>query len=149
MLLSPVSQAATRAATQAAFDPLLEEHQSLWLQGGQPVTPPAPDSDASLAADLTIDVNPKKLSPSALASAPLLPAAAALQRLWLDRNRFGPRGCRALAEAASQHGCALHELRLGGNARLSTADVASLAKLGEPNPERTSGQLRLKLQMAG
>ena len=78
-----------------------------------------------------------------------LPAAAALKRLWLDRNRFGPRGCRALAEAASQHGCALHELRLGGNARLSTADVASLAKLGEPDPERRSGQLRLKLQMAG
>ena len=87
--------------------------------------------------------------PAAEIVAAALPAAAALQRLWLDRNRFGPRGCRALAEAASQHGCALHELRLGGNARLSTADVASLAKLGEPNPERTSGQLRLKLQMAG
>ncbi|AVV34742.1 ABC transporter substrate-binding protein [Halomonas sp. SF2003] len=54
VLLSPVSQAATQAATQAAFDPLLEEHQSLWLQSGQPVTAPAPDSDASLAADLTI-----------------------------------------------------------------------------------------------
>jgi len=78
-----------------------------------------------------------------------LPAAAALRRLWLDRNRFGPRGCRALAEAASQHGCALHELRLGGNARLSTADAASLAKLGEPNPERTRGELGLKLKMAG
>lgn len=54
VLLSPVSQAAIQAATGAEFDPLLEEHQSLWLQGGQPVTPPAPDSDASLAADLTI-----------------------------------------------------------------------------------------------
>ena len=77
------------------------------------------------------------------------PAAAVLQRLWLDRNQLGPRGCRALAEAAGQRGCALRELRLGGNARLSTADADALAKLGESDPERASGPLRLKLQIAG
>ena len=56
---------------------------------------------------------------------------------------------RQHAEAAGQRGCALRELRLGGNARLSTADADALAKLGESAPERASGPLRLKLQIAG
>lgn len=50
ILVSPLSQ----AAPEATFDPLLEEHQSLWLQGGQPLTATMPDSDTLPAADLTI-----------------------------------------------------------------------------------------------